>query len=117
VRGRPFFGQPSAQGRRQASEGGSLDSLLEQFGPGVLLRAAEIMEGVELAYHRGEIYAALDRLPPEHKAYVLLRFWGGCTNSEIASALARPVNNMARTWTEAIKPKLRAELLHLLGAG
>lgn len=69
------------------------------------------IEGLELAYHAGEIRAALDRLTPLQRDYVIARFWGGLTYSEL-NARFESRNSNAAFWKRA-KTSLAAELEHL----
>lgn len=67
----------------------------------------EVLDSVLLAYHEGEILAAINALPPAWREYVILRFWGGWTNAEISARQGTKLANVARTWNEAIRPRLR----------
>lgn len=64
---------------------------------------------VELAYHHGEIHAALDRLSPREREYVALRFWGGLNYPELAEHFGYRPTNLWRT----ARPKLAEALEHL----
>jgi DNA-directed RNA polymerase specialized sigma24 family protein len=58
----------------------SLDGLLEDRLQDDILTELGLTDhllGVELAYHHGEIYAALNDLSPREREYVVLRFWCG----------------------------------------
>lgn len=79
------------------------------------LATAELLATVELAYHHGEIAAAIDALTPQQRRYVIARFWLGLTGNEMValgvfsydpSALWNSRRNGAR-W------KLQEELKHL----
>lgn len=80
----------------------------------VVVEAADVLSGVEMAYHEGEILDAIRSLEPRHQAYVILRFWGGYTNPEIAAIQSVGVGNMSRTWTTVIQPALAERLQHLV---
>jgi RNA polymerase sigma factor (sigma-70 family) len=80
-----------------------------------VLAAPDVLEQVEIAYHDGEIAAAIDRLAPQQRRYVIARFWLGLTGNEMVtlgvfsydpSALWNSRRNGAR-W------KLREDLKHL----
>ena len=73
----------------------------------------DVIDSVMLAYHEGEILAALEALPPRHRAYVVLRFWGGLTHAEMADELGVKPGNMSRMWSESIRPVLLERLGHL----
>ena len=64
---------------------------------------------IELAYHRGEIYAALNRLTPREREYVLLRFWHGYRAPQMRAHFGYPPHAL---WTTA-KRKLAGSLEHL----
>jgi len=68
-----------------------------------------LIEGVELAYHRGEILDALGRLSPQQREYVLLRFWGGATYGELVTRFGF---NPGAIWHVA-RGRLRKQLAHL----
>lgn len=77
--------------------------------------ADDVMDSILMAYHDGEINQALDMLPPRWKEYVVLRFWMGWTNPEIARLHGVNQGNVERTWRQAIRPRL-AEMLERLAA-
>lgn len=79
----------------------------------LVVASAEWMESVSLAYHHGEIFAAIAKLQPNHRAYVILRFWGQWTPGEIAPVIGVKATNQARMWKESIQPILARELAHL----
>lgn len=69
-------GQPSRIGRPEVAVVFSMDDLLEDGWESVL-HAVDAPEGIEWAYHRGEILAALNALTPRQRRYVYARFWCG----------------------------------------
>lgn len=75
----------------------------------------ETVDGVEMAYHRGEILAALDALTPLQREYVYLRFWKGLSATEL-NAHFNTKNAAAGYWTERARPLLRGQLRHLTDA-
>lgn len=80
-----------------------------------VLEAAATLSDLTLAYHEGEIADAIASLPPHQRAYVVLRFWGGMTEPEIAAEMDRSVATVQRWWADA-KPALRGALAHLQDA-
>lgn len=108
-----FFGQKGTQGRAKdplrRRERDSLDD--PDFYEVVV--AAEVLEAVLLAYHDGEILQAISGLPARQREYVILRFWGGLTNPEIAARQGLSTQTMERTWRESIRPALTEKLGHL----
>lgn len=75
-----WIGHEAQRGKQTVESTVSLDAILDPEAggdDGVLLEAAELLEGVELAYHQGEIAAALDTLSPAQRRYVVGRFWLG----------------------------------------
>ena len=110
-----FTGMPSQRGKPSVdplrrSDRDSFDD--PDFG--AEFAAADSLDTVLLAYHEGEILRAINELPQKHKEYVILRFWGGYTNTEIAAIQNVKAGNMARTWTEVIRPRLEEALSHLI---
>lgn len=69
------------------------------------------VEGLELAYHAGQIQAAINRLTPLQREYVLARFWGGLNYQELNERFSSR-NSTAAFWKRA-KANLARELEHL----
>lgn len=70
--------------------------------------------GIELAYHEGEILAAINRLSPREREYVYLRFWahtGGRFNPLLTEHFGDS-RTAFEVW-RSVRPKLAAELAHL----
>ena len=113
-----WFGQEGRQGLERDPLRRSWDSTDrdDDDTPPLEIVAADILSGVELAYHAGEIAEAINALPEKHREYVVLRFWGGLTNPEIAAIQEVNSGNMARTWNQAIRPVLAERLEHLVDA-
>lgn len=76
------------------------------------LASAELLERIELAYHYGEIYAALDRLTPNERRLIRARYWEGKTWTEVEREWGYAPNPV---WRSA-RDKLRKDLAHLRGA-
>jgi RNA polymerase sigma factor (sigma-70 family) len=130
VRRRIWTGMPSRVGKRPGLESGatsnapvvkSLDEWLysDPSGTELMLEAADLLDAALLAYHRGEIYAAINELPPRQKEYVVLRFWGGFNETEIQelTGYSVSVRNLWLGTKTAARPLLRAKLEHLVGVG
>lgn len=73
------------------------------------LHYIENLDGIEVAYHAGEILRALDVLTPAQRRYVVARFWGGQTPSELRNLFGY---DPASLWRDA-KPKLQLRLKNL----
>lgn len=56
--------------------------------------ASALAEGTALAYHHGQIHAALQGLPEEQKQYVVMRFWCGMNNPEIQPLVEGNVHHL-----------------------
>lgn len=80
-----------------------------------LLGAADALAGVELAYHHGEILQALRSLPKPQQEYVIMRFWHGLNNTEIAAKMEVTSKVLSHRWERTIRPKLAESLGHLAG--
>jgi len=65
----------------------------------------DTQELAEVALRRERIYAALATLPPEQKQALVLAYFGGYTQSQIAELLAQPIGT--------IKTRLRLALLKM----
>lgn len=100
-------GQPTDPLRQSRTD--SLDRLMDV---GLMTAAQSILDGVEMAYHQGEMFQAIAALPANQREYVILRFWGGLFDAEIAAEVGRSKATVQRWWTEA-RGALRASLGHL----
>ncbi len=78
----------------------------------IVVTAAEALEAVAMAYHDGEIVEAVNALLPDVREYVILRYWAGYTNPEIAAIQGKSVGGVSSQWTKA-KPLLVERLEHL----
>lgn len=73
-------------------------------------------DGIELAYHEGEICAAVSRLSPQQQKYVQLRFWDGLKGQELVKAFGYDPQALWSSSRNGAKKKLRGDLAHLSGA-
>lgn len=89
----------------------SLDALVEAYGTEAVTEVADTIDAVTLAYHYGEIHAALSDLDPRWREYVYLRFWLGHGDSEIQRLMGTDVH-----WSHRVRPVLAQRLAHLAGA-
>jgi RNA polymerase sigma factor (sigma-70 family) len=85
----------------------SLDALVEAHGWEAPLEAPDVLDSIALAYHRGEIAAALDGLPDAWRQYVIDRFWHGMTDAESNATRGTRVR-----WYR-VRPILAEQLGHL----
>lgn len=82
---------------------------------GDLIEAPGSLDGIEMAYHHGQIAQAINALPEQHREYVVRRFWLGYTDSEIARQFGLSPNGINNRWTRTIRPALVERLDHLAG--
>lgn len=88
-------------------DGSTLADLLDGIG---------YLEGTELAYHHGEIMAALAALTPAQRKYVEARFWHGMSESEIkAEVFGYDAGSLWRSQKNGARLKLAEALGHLAG--
>jgi DNA-directed RNA polymerase specialized sigma24 family protein len=82
-------------------------------GIDVVLDSATWIDQVLLGYHSGEIVEALNALTFTQREYVVLRFWGGFSNVEIAAMQGKTPGGVGAIWSRDIKPQLvdKLELL------
>jgi len=80
---------------------------------GQVMEPSTSMAAVELAYHAGEISAALDTLTTRQREYVVLRFWNEWTRTELDQHFR--TRNSGAMW-QSSRTKLARELGHLRGA-
>lgn len=64
---------------------------------------------LELAYHQGDIHAALENLSPREQEYVLARFWAGMGPAQLTAHFGYKPHGLWRT----ARPKLATALAHL----
>jgi len=76
---------------------------------------ANWVEHALLGYHQGQIMQALDELTFTQKVHVVLRFWGGWTNAEIAAHQGCSKQTVEYQWRMNIRPVLAEELGLLAG--
>lgn len=101
----------------------SLDAVVEDGTDDQALVYDDVLDGVEVAYHHGEIAQALNALTDEQRQYVYLRFWAGLDPAsrapgEVALRAEFPV--MAKRWLwenrNGARVRLATELAHLRAA-
>jgi RNA polymerase sigma factor (sigma-70 family) len=84
----------------------------EPVDPADLLDSGALVESVDIAYHRGEIQAALACLSPRQREYVEARFWTGLRGAELAALFGYDPQALWSARTGA-RGKLQARLGHL----
>lgn len=119
-----WTGHEALRGRREVDRV-SLDAIVES-APDAVLGDVATLDGVEMAYHDGEIAEALAALPPEQRAYVYARFWLGLDPSSRAPAMRALVDQfpaLRKRWlwtgsthTTGARERLAASLRHLSAA-
>lgn len=114
-KGEPPLGHAPMRGRPEVEIGFSMDAL-EGWQREAFLGAEDMLGDVEMAYHRGELAAALQSLPTHHQEYVKLRFWWGYTDTEIAALWGLSSSKVVeKRWSRTIRPALAERLPHLAG--
>lgn len=71
--------------------------------------AGGVVDAVDIEIRRGEVRAALDKLPPEQRQVLELAYFGGMTQVQIADRIQVPVGTV-KTRTLAAMRKLRRML-------
>lgn len=71
-----WFGHEPVRGHRDV-ETDSLDAWLDSYGESHDAFGVDVLDGVEQAYHDGEIAEAMAGLSPSQREYVYVRFWLG----------------------------------------
>lgn len=79
-----------------------------------ILIAPDIIDDVILAYHHGEILAAINALSPAQQRYVYLRFWGGYTKPDMIAEFGYDPQGLWSSPRNGAKKKLREKLRHLV---
>ena len=117
-RDEPQTGHTRMIGRPEVKPVTSLDRPLSAdsettFGA-LLVDGSATLDGIELAYHHGQISEAIDSLPAHHRAYVVQRFWHGLSDTEIAAREGLSSSKVLyNRWTRTIRPLLAERLAHL----
>lgn len=119
-----WTGHEAMRGRREVATT-SLDEILDT-DPDTALGAADLLDGIESAYHDGEIAAAMSALNPQQRAYVYARFYLGIdptSREPVVRALVAefPVLRKRWLWTGSSKyvgarDRLAERLAHLAPA-
>lgn len=115
--GRPMRGNPTEGGQTYRPKTVPAEVLAEA-APDLWeqLIAVDALDAVELAYHKGQIVAALSDLKPQYRSYVAMRFWGGMRDVDIAVEMGTTNKVVGTWWSRSIRPVLRERLEHLVGA-
>lgn len=70
---------------------------------------------IELAYHHGELYEALNALTPRQREYVYLRFWLRATGVEMRAHFGYDPGALWTSSRNGARGKLQTALAHLAG--
>jgi len=73
----------------------------------------DIADSVALAYHRGRIFEAIERLTPEQRHYVVMRFWGGVDPNNHTPGVREVAPRLDRRLWPVIREELAEELAAL----
>lgn len=86
--GRPFYPWFAKIVVNEAVKLGQRSSRRSTFIPLPEVAVTETPEGIVLAHEEQEqLWAAIQALPPDHRAVVVLRYYGGMSEQEMAEAL------------------------------
>ncbi len=117
-----WTGHEAMRGRTEVSAT-SLDAILDDGSGDLAALAEDTMEGIEEAYHHGEIAQAMNALTDEQRAYVYARFWLGLDPTSrvpgtVALVAQFPVVRKRWLWSgpNGARARLAAELAHLRAA-
>lgn len=104
-----WFGHEPVRGHREV-ETSSLDAYLDETSDDLSWLGEDLLDGVEIAYHYGQIHEALATLSPSQREYVFARFWLGIDPSSQAPAMqafrdAYPVVRRGYLWRGSSKQK------------
>lgn len=72
-----------------------------------------VVDGIENAYHEGEIVAAINSLTPAQREYVYRRFWLGQTERDMKVYFGYTPTGLWHSTKNGARMKLRKELAHL----
>lgn len=116
--GRPMTGGDSTPGpkSRPATFAVDFEALADEDPLMSLLEAVDALSAVEWAYHHGEIAQALNGLSEADRDYVVRRFWGGWTDTEVAALRGTSNKVVQQDWARRIRPRIAESLRRLEGA-
>lgn len=93
----------------------SLNKLMENVnGIDEFIKAAQLPDSIEIAYHHGEIAQALSELTPSQRRYVWLRFWKDVRGQELKAAFGYEPQGFWTSPKNGAKWKLKKQLAHLM---
>lgn len=81
-----------------------------------LIAGPDLMSSTELAYHRGQILAALNALTPAQRKYVVARFWNGMNTRELTELFGYDPGGLWRSARNGARGKLAIALAQLENA-
>ena len=115
---RPMTGSDSSPGPKYRPTAVGVDwSAVEQEDDGSdwadLLEAPDRIDSQDWVYHGEDFREALDELRPDHRDFVVRKFWQGKTNTEIAAEMGVDKRLLTTWWRRTIKPALQGRLAHL----
>jgi len=94
--------------RRNPASRSSFDD--PENGIDVLVDSSTWVDQVLWGYHQGEILQAIDALTFTQREYVVLRFWGGMSDTEIAAHQGKTRGGVSSVWFKTIRPHLAGQL-------
>lgn len=120
VSGRPMVGGDSTPGPKSRPTMALVDwddvqSGDREIDPSLieLLWAADLIDAVEWSYHHGQIMEVLSSLPERDREYVVRRFWGQSTDTEIARDIGVTNKALHTRWRRQIIPAIKQRLAAL----
>lgn len=121
--------QPTGHEAMRGSRPAEVITSIDAVEPDVAERLFGLVDAlgeIEIAYHHGEIQAALSTLSPSQREYVFLRFWGGLDPSSRVPEMKAlvddfPVLRKRFLWSGSskqvgAKQRLADALVHLVAA-
>ena len=84
-----------------------------EFTPEACIEYPDLLQGLERAYHAGEVARALDALTPKQREYVRLRFWEGAGPAQMRAHFGYDPQALWSSKRNGAKYKLQERLAHL----
>jgi RNA polymerase sigma factor (sigma-70 family) len=111
---RSWLGRPKRHPHAAQREDDVLLDNMEDLG----VAAPDLLGSTELAYHHGEIMAAIAALTPAQRRYVIARFWGGLSGKEMRElgVFSYDAHGLWDSRKNGAREKLREALAHLAPA-
>ncbi len=103
-----WTGTPSRRGHVREAPATPVDTAWDWVD--AIASEAQVYQDLDEAYHRGQIFVAVNQLTPAQRRYVYLRFWAGYRHADLIEAFGYDPRGLWDTPPNGAKCKLRESL-------